>query len=124
MVLRQPRRDSGDSKRRPCVVISTQGRCQDPDAATVIVVPLTSQTDGVPRLPMPVIAADADNGLQRTSAAMCGRIRCIRKDRLVETLGRLNPADLRAIRLGVAAVVGLANVLLAAKVIQSSGMEN
>jgi mRNA interferase MazF len=124
VVLRQPHRDSGDSKRRPCVVISNPGRCQDPAAATVIVVPLTSQTDGQPRLPMPVIAADGDNGLQRTSAAMCGRVSCVRKDRLVATLGVLKAADLRAIRLGVAAVVGLADVLIAAKAIHASAMEN
>ena len=124
VVLRQPHRDSGDSKRRPCVVISNPGRCRDPEAATVVVVPLTSQTDGQPRLPMPVILPDAGNGIQRTSAAMCGRVSCIRKDRLVQTLGQLQPAHLRAIRLGVAAVIGLADVLVAAKVIQSGAMDN
>ena len=124
VVLRQPHRDSGDSKRRPCVVISNLDRCQDPAATTVIVVPLTTATDGRPRLPMPVIAPDAANGLNCISAALCGRVSCIRKERLVATLGLLEPSDLRAIRLGVAAVIGLADVLVASRAIHTSAMEN
>ncbi len=93
-------------------MISTPGRCQDPDAPTVIVVPLTSDTDGQSRLPMPVITPDATNGLKRLSAAMCGRVSCVRKDLLSAPLGVLQTTDLRQIRLGVAAVIGLGDLLL------------
>ena len=117
VVLRQPQRDGGDSKRRPCVVISNTDRCLDPAASTVIVVHLTSDTDGQQRLPMPVFPAAASNGLQRSSAAMCGRVSCVRKERLSAPLGQLEPQELRRVRLGVAAVIGLGDVLLAARAI-------
>lgn len=93
------------------MVISTSNPCHDPAAATVIVVPLTSDTDGQERLPMPVLAASTANGLRHTSAAMCGRVSCIRKDRLRGPLGQISSTDLRRIRLGVAAVIGLADLL-------------
>ena len=122
VVLRQPQRDSGDSKRRPCVVISNPDRCLDPAASTVIVVPLTSDTDGRQRLPMPVIPADPANGLARSSAAMCGRVSCVRKDRLSAPLGQLEPQELNRVRLGVAAVIGLGEVLLAAQAVDAQTM--
>jgi len=112
VVLRQPRRDEGDSKRRPCVVISTPSPCRNTTAATVIVVPLTSDTDGQERLPMPVLPPSPANGLQHTSAAMCARVSCVRKDRLGSALGQLSASDLRRIRLGVAAVIGLGDLLV------------
>lgn len=87
-------------------------------------VPQASQTDGRPRLPMPLITPAAANGLQRTSAAMGGRIGCVSKERLREPLGVLNAADLRAIRLGVAAVISLADVLVAARAVHTSTVEN
>jgi|688.fasta_scaffold332925_4 mRNA interferase MazF len=70
VVKRQPGREEGDSKRRPCVVISNAGPCRGHTAATVIVVPLTSDTDGQERLPMPVLTPSTANGL-RTPAPQC-----------------------------------------------------
>jgi mRNA interferase MazF len=78
----------------------------------VIVVPLTSDTDGQERLPMPVLAAAPAIGLRHTSAAMCGRVSCVRKDRLSAPMGQLSSTDLRRIRLGVAAVIGLSDRLV------------
>ena len=72
VLIRRADSDSGDRKLRPCVVISSSARGQDKAAETVLVVPLTSDTDGRQRLPMPVIEPNAANGLQKPSAAMCG----------------------------------------------------
>jgi mRNA interferase MazF len=115
VLIRRADRDSGDQKLRPCVVISSSARSKDATADTVLVVPLTSDTDGKQRLPMPVIAPDPSNGLLQRSAAMCGRMSCIRKARLNQRIGALNPQELRRIRLGVAAAIGLADLLTAAR---------
>jgi mRNA interferase MazF len=107
-------REGGDGKLRPCVVISSSARGRDATAETVLVVPLTSDTDGKQRLPMPVIATDPGNGLLQRSAAMCGRVSYIRKARLNQRIGAIHPQELRRVRLGVAAVIGLSDLLTAA----------
>ena len=89
-------------------------------AETVLVVPLTSDTDGKQRLPMPVIAPDPGNGLLQRSAAMCGRVSCIRKARLNQRIGTIHPQELRRVRLGVAAVIGLTDLLTAASIERAS----
>lgn len=89
-------------------------------AETVLVVPLTSDTDGKQRLPMPVIAPDPGNGLLQRSAAMCGRVSCIRKARLNQRIGAVHPQELRRVRLGVAAVIGLTDLLTAASIERAS----
>ena len=78
----------------------------------MIVVPLTTDTDGRQRLPMPVIVPDARNGLQHPSAAMAGRVTSVRKTRLDQRIGEVSASDLRRIRLGVVAVIGLAELLV------------
>ena len=115
VLIRRADRDSGDQKLRPCVVISSSARGHDTTADTVLVVPLTSDTDGKQRLPMPVIAPAPTNGLLQPSAALCGRVSCIRKVRLQQRIGVLSAEELRRIRLGVAAAIGLADVLTAAR---------
>jgi mRNA-degrading endonuclease toxin of MazEF toxin-antitoxin module len=76
------------------------------------VVPLTTGTDGSQRLSMPVILPDDSNGLEHTSAAMAGRVSSIRKTRLDQRIGEVSASDLRRIRLGVVAVIGLAELLV------------
>ena len=114
VLVRRADRQAGDSKLRPCVVLSSEARGVDPSADTVIVVPLTTDTDGRQRLPMPVIVPDARNGLQHPSAAMAGRVTSVRKTRLDQRIGEVSASDLRRIRLGVVAVIGLAELLVTA----------
>ena len=114
VLIRRADREGGDGKLRPCVVISSSARGRDATAETVLVVPLTSDTDGKQRLPMPVIAPDPGNGLLQRSAAMCGRVSCIRKARVNQRIGAIHPHELRRVRLGVAAVIGLSDLLTAA----------
>jgi mRNA interferase MazF len=114
VLIRRADREGGDGKLRPCVVISSSARGRDATAETVLVVPLTSDTDGKQRLPMPMIAPDPGNGLLQRSAAMCGRVSCIRKARLNQRIGAIHPQELRRVRLGVAAVIGLSELLTAA----------
>ena len=113
VLIRRADRESGDGKLRPCVVISSSERGRDAKAETVLVVPLTSDTDGKQRLPMPVITPDPSNGLVQRSAAMCGRMSCIRKARLDQQIGSIQARELRRARLGVAAVIGLTDLLTA-----------
>jgi len=61
---------------------------------------------------MPVILPDDSNGLEHTSAAMAGRVSSIRKTRLDQRIGEVSASDLRRIRLGVVAVIGLAELLV------------
>ena len=111
VLIRRADREGGDGKLRPCVVISSSERGRDAKAETVLVVPLTSDTDGKQRLPMPVITPDPSNGLVQRSAAMCGRVSCIHKARLDQQIGSIQARELRRVRLGVAAVIGLTDLL-------------
>ena len=111
ILIRRADREGVDGKLRPCVVISSSERGRDAKAKTVLVVPLTSDTDGKQRLPMPVITPDPSNGLLQRSAAMCGRVSCIRKARLDQQIGSVEARELRRVRLGVAAVIGLTDLL-------------
>ena len=115
VLIRRADREGGDGKLRPCVVISSSERGRDAKAETVLVVPLTSDTDGKQRLPMPVITPDPSNGLVQRSAAMCGRVSCIRKARLDQQIGSVHAQQVRRVRLGVAAVLGLSNLLITRK---------
>ncbi|WP_398327835.1 type II toxin-antitoxin system PemK/MazF family toxin [Vulcanococcus sp.] len=76
VLIRRAEREGGDGKLRPCVVISSSARGRNATAETVLVVPLTSDTDGKQRLPTPVIAPDPGNGQLQRSAALCGRVSC------------------------------------------------
>ena len=115
VLIRRADREGGDGKLRPCVVISSSERGRDARAKTVLVVPLTWDTDGKQRLPMPVITPDPSNGLVEGSAAMCGRVSCIRKARLDQQIGSVHAQQLRRVRLGVAAVIGLTDLLTTQK---------
>lgn len=115
VLIRRADREGADGKLRPCVVISSSQRGRDATAETVLVVPLTSDTDGKQRLPMPVITPEPTNGLVQPSAAMCGRVSCIRKARLDQQIGTVQALELRRVRLGVAAVIGLTDLLTTQK---------
>ena len=62
---------------------------------------------------MPVITPEPSNGLVQRSAAMCGRVSCIRKARLDQQIGTIHAQELRRVRLGLAAVIGLTDLLTA-----------
>ena len=115
VLIRRADREGGDGKLRPCVVISSSDRGRDAKAETVLVVPITSDTDGQQRLPMPVITPDQSNGLVQNSAAMCGRVSCIRKAHLDQQIDTLHAQQLRRVRLGVAAVIGLTDLITTQK---------
>ena len=119
VLIRRADREGGDGKLRPCVVISSSERGRDEKAETVLVVPLTSDTDGQQRFAMPVITPDSSNGLAQRSAAMCGRVSCIRKASLDQQIGTVHARELRRVRLGVAAVIGLTDLLTATRIERS-----
>lgn len=57
VLIRRADKEGGDSKRRPCVVISLDVRNLDPGIESVIIVPLTSDTDGSSRVVAPLAYA-------------------------------------------------------------------
>ena len=77
----------------------------------MLVVPFTSDTDGQQRLPMPLITQDPSNGLVQGSAAMCGRMSCIRKARLDQQIGTDHAQQLRSVRLRVTTMFALNDLL-------------
>lgn len=75
-------------------------------------------TEGThPITPGAVMVRRADRGggdrkLRPSSAAQGGRITCLRRLHLNRRIGGVQATDLRRIRLGVMAVIGLADLLL------------
>jgi mRNA interferase MazF len=112
VLIRRADKGGGDSKIRPCVVISLDARNLDPGIDTVIIVPLTSDTDGRSRLVSPLLMPSPENGLVSISAAMCTRVSCLRKSLFTEVLGKVSREELRLIRAGVVAVIGMGELLL------------
>ena len=110
VVIRRADREGGDGKLRSCVMTSSSERGRDAKAETVLVVPLTSDTDSKLRLPMPVITPDPSNGLVQLTASMCGRVICIGKARLDQQIGTVHAQLLCRVRLGMAAVIGLTDL--------------
>lgn len=94
-----PSRGSEIRKRRPAVVLTANA--VNRARRTVVVVPLS--TGPVPRLPIVVATTSAGAG----SVAVCDQLRAVDRLRLVERVGVLNAADLRAVEGGVRAILEL-----------------
>jgi mRNA interferase MazF len=95
----------GDSKRRPCVVISIDAHnCR---ARTVIVLPLTSDLSHQHNLLRVLVPAESANGLDTDSLVMCDQPVTIRQSLLSEPFGRLSTPILEILRQRVAIPLGL-----------------
>jgi mRNA-degrading endonuclease toxin of MazEF toxin-antitoxin module len=95
----------GDSKRRPCVVVSTDAHNRQ--ARTAIVLPLTSDLANQQNLLRVRIPADLANGLDRDSLVMCDQPVSIRQSLLSEPFGRVSLSVLATLRQRVAIPLGL-----------------
>lgn len=81
--------------RRPAVIITAQ-RILDATPAVIHVVPLSSRVrDYSSEI---VIDPDADNGLDRRSAAQCQHLRAVSANRVNQVTGIVGPATLAQIR--------------------------
>jgi mRNA interferase MazF len=89
----------------PAVVVTAQ-RILDATPTVIQVVPLTSTLRGFHT--EIIIEPDADNGLDRTSAAApCQRLRAVSPARVVDTLGNVGPLALSQIRETVAVIIDI-----------------
>ena len=95
MVDWHPRRGSDQGGYRPAVIIQSDLGNHAPGARTTIVVPLTTQ--GRPYLFYVPIQKGAATGLKEHSWANCTQVLTIDKDRLVQRLGIVGEAQVKAI---------------------------
>ncbi|AGL27524.1 hypothetical protein J113_14230 [Mycobacterium tuberculosis CAS/NITR204] len=80
-------------KHRPAVVVSVDELLTGIDDELVVVVPVSSSRSRTPLRP-PVAPSE---GVAADSVAVCRGVRAVARARLVERLGALKPATMRAI---------------------------
>ena len=90
----------GTHGRRPVIILSTEE-----DANTITVIPLTSNREST-QLPTHVLLSE--QGLDRTSRALCERVTTIHKAELIRRIGCIyEPYDRFALRHALAVHLGL-----------------
>ncbi|KBT38433.1 type II toxin-antitoxin system toxin endoribonuclease MazF7 [Mycobacterium tuberculosis] len=90
-------------KHRPAVVVSVDELLTGIDDELVVVVPVSSSRSRTPLRP-PVAPSE---GVAADSVAVCRGVRAVARARLVERLGALKPATMRAIENALTLILGL-----------------
>ena len=91
-------------KRRPCIILNRADAGRLP---LRVIVPLTGWQENFNGYPWCVqILPDDTNGLQKISAADTFQIKSLSLDRFSRKLGVISPADLEAVALSAAYLVG------------------
>ncbi|WP_055369825.1 type II toxin-antitoxin system toxin endoribonuclease MazF7 [Mycobacterium tuberculosis] len=90
-------------KHRPAVVVSVDELLTGIDDELVVVVPVSSSRSRTPLRP-PVAPSE---GVPADSVAVCRGVRAVARARLVERLGALKPATMRAIENALTLILGL-----------------
>lgn len=99
-------RQSGDTKKRPVVVVSLNIRNQY--SSTVLVVPFSSDTQSAVNNPTRVLIPAGEGGLELDSAAMCDVITNIEKRYLERgPYGQISPEYLERIQRGIQVALGV-----------------
>lgn len=103
--LRRGHKAFGDTKKRPCIVVSLNS--QNQASSSVIVVPCS--TDLAYFIPhVRVKLAKGEGGLKSESIALCDRLAAIPQMYLIpEALGIISNSSFEKIQYGIAASVGL-----------------
>lgn len=91
-------------KPRPAVI--AQADELGSETTTVLVCPLSSDIQATDRL-RPVIEPSVHNGLRVRSQAMADKVSAVRRDRLRQRIGALNPADRERLDQALLIVLGL-----------------
>ncbi len=92
-----PAKGSGQSGRRPVVIIS--GNTLNETLPIVIVVPITSKVKSYPTCVL--LRPGRANGLKQESEVIPFQVRTITKKRLTKRIGRITPDELRDIIKGL-----------------------
>lgn len=99
-------RQSGDTKKRPVVVISLDVRNQY--SSTVLVVPFSSDTQSAANNPTRILIPSGEGGLELDSIAMCDVITNIDKRYLERgPYGQISPESLERIQQGIQVAIGI-----------------
>jgi mRNA interferase MazF len=102
-----PRSGSEQGGRRPALVLSHDSFNLAPGWSSVVVVPISSSARQRRRGPTAVHLKKGAGGLSADSVALCHQITTLDRSKLTKSLGRLSPALLRQVELGVAAALDL-----------------
>jgi mRNA interferase MazF len=99
-------RQSGDTKKRPVVVVSLDIRNQY--SSTVLVVPFSSDTQSAVNNPSRVLIPSGEGGLELDSVAMCDVITNIEKRYLERgPYGQISAESLERIQGGIQVAIGI-----------------
>ena len=99
-------RQSGDTKKRPVVVVSINARNQY--SSTVLVVPFSSDTENMAENPSRVLILAGDGGLEVDSVAMCEVITNVEKRYLERgPYGEISLESLEQIQQGIQVSIGV-----------------
>ena len=98
-------KSSGDTKKRPALVISENRRNQY--SRTVLIVPFTSQSNRL--APTRILVLEGEGGLDCDSVAMCDRITVVKKTLLERGPygGVISHKTLSQIQAGIAIAIGV-----------------
>ncbi len=101
-----PAEGSEIRKTRPAVVVSNDAACRFD--AVIQVVPVTALPSRHLR-PYEALLESPGSGLAKPSRAVANQIRTVAKRRIAGTLGRINPAEERALDMAVRIQLALGN---------------
>lgn len=90
-------------KPRPALIVQTGDY---PTSKAVVVLPLTSKTDG-PEGPRVTLQPSAQNGLRQSSRVMVDKPSLIRRDKIGAEFGRLGPAEMVLVNRAMAHFLGI-----------------
>ena len=98
-------KQSGDSKKRPVVVVSIDIRNQY--SSTVLVVPFSSDISQAAN-PSRTLVKQGEGGLKADSVAMCDVLTCIKKEYLeLETYGEISSESFERILQAIQIAIGV-----------------
>ena len=102
-----PRSGSGQTGRRPVVVVSHDGFNRVEAWRSIIVVPLSTSAAQRRRGPTAIVLPKGTGGLRKESVALCHQVTTLDRAKLVEPIGELPAASLRRVNDGLRAALAL-----------------
>jgi len=102
-----PRSGSGQTGRRPVIVISHDGFNQTPGWKSIIVVPISTSASQGRRAPTVVEIPAGAGGLPKVSLALCHQVTTLDRAKLTKKIGTLPAEVLIEVELGLKAAMDL-----------------
>jgi len=102
-----PRSGSGQTGRRPVILVSHDGFNQTPGWRSIIVVPISTSPSQGRRGPTVIELSGGSAGLPNTSFAVCHQVTTLDRAKLTKRLGALPFESLREVEEGLKAAMDL-----------------